>query len=381
MNSMNNHIFFFVLIIGILIMGCVFYGKKLVQENYTIETKYQTLLLKGSDNLNAPCIHLSKLQNGMGDQLLDLIGAHVVAKLSNRNLLFEWKQKKEDLVHGNGVYSQYLFDIEIENNFQNTTDIYYDKVLQIPSPSYSIAPLCLYEMYKKTIDLDGLSKMYLSSFKIIKPCKEINITLVNTSIDYGIHLRSTDKVRISGPVKSHDCTFEEYTYLIARLKEYVFELIQENASFFICSEHEPTENEFRNWLLKASKLKNCKIKIVNRVEIQTLREHTGYDAVRDMFMLSKCNAIISGTKYSTFGILACLLSSRKTYICFLQNIEMTLTYTWLSVFHKVINNGNEMNIQLQLTYPSPSFNFEDLEFNKDIIIKQLPLSKFELRSI
>jgi hypothetical protein len=365
------------LIIGLVVMGWVlYYRKNLFQEKYTSETKYQTLLLKGSANLNAPCIHLSTLQNGLGDQLLDIIGSHVVAKLLNRNLVFEWKQYQQNFVFGNGVYSQYLFDIE--NNFQNTTDIYYDKILQIPTASYSISPLCLYEMYKKTIDLDRLSKMYLSSFKIIKPCKEINKALVNVSIDYGIHLRSTDKVRRSGPVKSHDCTFEEYTYLISRLKEYVLEIIKENVSFFICSEDETTENEFRTWILKASELKKCKINIVNRVEIQSLREHTGYDAVRDMFMLSKCNAIISGTKYSTFGIMACLLSSRKTYTCFLQNIEITSTYMWISLFDKVINNGNEMNIQR--AYPSPSFNFVNIQpkyiFNEDIIIKRLTLSKY-----
>ena len=312
------------------------------------------------------------MQNGLGDQLLDLIGAHVVAKLSNRNLVFEWKHSRKNFVFGNGVYSQYLFDIE--NNTHNTTNIFYDKVLEIPSASYSIAPLCLYEMYKKTIDLNSLSKMYLSSLKIIKPCKEIKRALVNVSIDYGIHLRSTDKVRMSGPVTSQDCTYNEYTYLISRLKEYVFKLIQENVSFFICSEDEKTENEFITWILKASKLKKCKINIVTRVEIPSLHEHSGYEAVRDMFMLSKCNAIISGIKYSTFGILACLLSSRKTYICFLQNIEMTLTYVWLNLFHKVINNENEMNIQY--TYPSPSFNFVDLGFEKDIIIKQIIASKY-----
>lgn len=380
MIHLNDLIFYSVmifLIIGLVVMGWVlYYRKNLFQEKYTSETKYQTLLLKGSANLNAPCIHLSTLQNGLGDQLLDIIGSHVVAKLLNRNLVFEWKQYQQNFVFGNGVYSQYLFDIE--NNFQNTTDIYYDKILQIPTASYSISPLCLYEMYKKTIDLDRLSKMYLSSFKIIKPCKEINKALVNVSIDYGIHLRSTDKVRRSGPVKSHDCTFEEYTYLISRLKEYVLEIIKENVSFFICSEDETTENEFRTWILKASELKKCKINIVNRVEIQSLREHTGYDAVRDMFMLSKCNAIISGTKYSTFGIMACLLSSRKTYTCFLQNIEITSTYMWISLFDKVINNGNEMNIQR--AYPSPSFNFVNIQpkyiFNEDIIIKRLTLSKY-----
>jgi hypothetical protein len=202
--------------------------------------------------------------------------------------------------------------------------------------------------------------MYLSSFKIIKPCKEIDRALVNVSIDYGIHLRATDKIRTSGPVMSHDCTYNEYIDLISRLKEYVFELIQENVSFFICSEDEKTEKEFRTWILKASKLKKCKINILNRVEVKSLHEQTGYADVRDMFMLSKCNAIISGTKYSTFGMLACLLSSRKTYICFLQNIEMTMTYVWISLFHKVINNGIEMNIQW--TYPSPSFNFLNMIF-------------------
>jgi hypothetical protein len=315
------------------------------------------LLLKGSVNSNAPCIHLSRLKNGLGDQLLDMIGAHVVAKLSNRNLVFEWKQDQQNFAFGNGVYSQHLFDIGIENNSQN---IYVDQVLEIPTQSYSIAPLCLYELYKSTIDLDSLSKMYLSSFKIIKPCKEIDRALVNVSIDYGIHLRATDKIRTSGPVMSHDCTYNEYIDLISRLKEYVFELIQENVSFFICSEDEKTEKEFRTWILKASKLKKCKINILNRVEVKSLHEQTGYADVRDMFMLSKCNAIISGTKYSTFGMLACLLSSRKTYICFLQNIEMTMTYVWISLFHKVINNGIEMNIQW--TYPSPSFNFLNMIF-------------------
>ena len=76
--------------------------------------------------------------------------------------------------------------------------------------------------------------------------------------------------------------------------------------------------------------------------------------------------------------MACLLSSRKTYTCFLQNIEITSTYMWISLFDKVINNGNEMNIQR--TYPSPSFNFVNIQpkyiFNEDIIIKRLPLSKY-----
>jgi uncharacterized pyridoxamine 5'-phosphate oxidase family protein len=51
---------------------------------------------------------------------------------------------------------------------------------------------------------------------------------------------------------------------------------------------------------------------------------------------------------------------------------------WISLFDKVINNGNEINIQR--TYPSPSFNFVNIQpkyiFNEDIIIKRLPLSKY-----
>lgn len=289
-------------------------------------------------------VYYVHLKNGLGDQMLDVIGANVVAKLHDDILMIHWKTHTQHFFFGNAVYSDKLFDIENivnENETKCTNDDEPKFEIDIPAPSASTAPAFIFQKYNDIVDINRIKDLYLHFCNNIKPCSELNEHISDIHIDYGIHLRCSDKIIYDKNHKSGiDCNINEYTDLIKKLKEFVHDKIEDGTSFYVCSEDSNVELDFKRWLDETAKHKNKTIQIINKTKIHGISDHTGYDAVYDLFMLSKCKSFISGTKYSTFGILACLLSHNKKYICFVDDISTTLLYPWLICFNEIINNNN-----------------------------------------
>ena len=308
------------------------------------------------------------LKNGLGDQILDVIGAYVIAKIHKESLMIHWKENPQNFSFGNAVYAKDLFEIEhIEHVVNLNSKPEY--LIVIPYPSASTAPCFIFEKYKDIIDINTIKELYSNVSNIFKPCIEIHEHL-SVEIDYGIHLRCSDKIIYDSNHKSGiDCNIDEYTSLMIKLKAYVHDIIQDNCSFYVCCEDDNVEIQFKNWLLDTANKKNKKIHIIHKTHIPSISTKEGYDAVYDLFMLSKCKALISGTKYSTFGILACMLSYNKKYICFVDDIHTTLLFAWLICFNTIINN----NVTLpNIVYQFPSqFNLSSFYKDGDVYIHKV----------
>ena len=256
--------------------------------------------------------------NGLGDRLLDCIGGYVLSEIHNVHFEYIWSDKPA--TKNNGVlYDKKLFDLKYCKPSKYLTT----KNIKSPNPSFSLSPTVI--MKNNQIDIRKLSNLFTKSAAMIRINANVDEFLYkhlpsDMNETHGIHLRHTDKIehdnRKVSPIKNN---LQEYREIMTNLKMYITNLFKTNdiLSFFVCSDNPQVKDGFIHWLNLKSKEYNTSVRIIKAPT------HESKDVI-DLFTLSKCKSILSGTKYSTFSILACLLSRNKMFGFFGKNIQESL---------------------------------------------------------
>jgi hypothetical protein len=243
--------------------------------------------------------------------------------------LSEKFNKKNNNYNSNGIqYKPELYKIPNFIKEETNKIIYYDVVK-------SYIPNILCEKFNNEYDLEYISKIYIDFCENIKPSKYIQSLIPNGLENcYGIHLRRNNKIKsnelMEGKKKInyhiYSNSINEYEYIINKTKKYILDIIKNeiNSIFFIVSEDSDYKKYFESWIIEN---KGNIIEINNYDYIK----NESYFPILELFSLSRCKNIIQATKYSSFSVLASLISSNKNTINFISKDN------FLSNFNSYLN--------------------------------------------
>lgn len=284
--------------------------------------------------------------NGLGDQMLDILGGIVFSTvLQRKSTTIIWRTMSQyHHVFGSMLYDYRLFDfssvpltmnVRSETDYhtiRNTTPSYHE--LRFPNPSASSAPRKLLKWIHANTDndisIESLIDIYHDTAQHIRPAKIMEqymldpTTAANT---VGVHIRNTDKV-VDRPTCYVHVERGEYNNAMNNIRAYILEKVatSPNTHFFICGDNTEVVERFREDLIKT----NPDIKLVDPPMIDDViaSEYAGIKAIRDMFCLSQCTTILQSVGYSTFSLLASMIGN-KPLINYWIGHGRTLQYLWV----------------------------------------------------
>jgi hypothetical protein len=312
-------------------------------------------------------IVLLKTINGIGDKLINVIGAAVYCFYKNYDLKVILNEQCLYYYFGShNFYDLLLFNfnnIHVYNQTNDIAPIYLEisNAFQFHNPDtiVSITPYSIYQKLKNegfNVNFEEVSDMFIKIAKNIQPSEYIS-SYIPAGIEnsYGIHLRKTDKIKPNPDIR-HEMSPDENSILIDKLINTIENMIENdgnngNLSFFITSEDNQHKQEFTDLINNIAKNKNKKITILNIAE--NIPEHIksihNFTSILDLFCLSKCKTIIQGVKYSAFSVVASLIGNEKIINLskYLERDHLCIIYLWNSVIH--INDNKTFDENKYLT--------------------------------
>ena len=293
---------------------------------------------------------------GLGDRLCDIIGSYIISKYLGLklNVLFNPVIGTKHAWGINDIFDIRLFDFNnidiIINNNQNDYKNDCKNIIKIGNASSSSSPYNIYKFiknFKKDISFEEIINIYCSyAREIIKPSKIIENNIPdNLNNSYGIHLRKTDKVNNKNHDMRHLSTIEEFTIMSNALFNDICKIIlnESNPSFLITSDENSWKEYFKNELLIFAKNNNKTINFIN-VNYDNSNTYDNYNAILDLFCLSKCKKIFQDVKYSTFSIVASIIGNNE--IINYSHLSEVHKYSLIHLYHPVININNNKNYNI-----------------------------------
>ena len=284
--------------------------------------------------------------NGLGDKLLDVIGAHVLCEYLGYEPKIQFN--KSHIEHFDWGTNQY--DLRLFENipaFFTTSEPQY--TINAPNASSS---LCPYKTYKYLFDqgipvsFPEINQKYRELAKIlIRPAKPIEDHLPQVLENaYGIHLRKSDKIKSDGCDIRHENKIDEFGIIIENLLNDVRKIIEIECvekecveihdavpAFLIVSEDKAWKKTIAELIEEYAESIGKSIQVVV-LDYSNPNGYTNFESILDMFALSRCKSILQGVKYSSYSILAALIGQGKlvNYSHLLESNAECLIYSWNS---------------------------------------------------
>jgi hypothetical protein len=282
------------------------------------------------------------MENDYDINLFNFNGINIVNKHEDLNYkinsndiiyLSEKFNKKNNKYNSSGIQNK-PESYKIPNFFKEEKNeiIYYDVVK-------SYIPTILCNEFNNIYDLEHISKIYINFCENIKPSKYIESLIPNGLENcYGVHLRRSDKIKSNELMEEkkkinyhiYSNSINEYEYIIDQTKKYIIDIIKDeiNSKFFVVSEDFEYKKYFENWIIEN------KGNIIQINDYDNINNEK-YFPILELFSLSRCKSIIQSTKYSSFSVLASLMSSNKSIINFMSNDNFLNNFkSCLNIYYK-----------------------------------------------
>lgn len=280
--------------------------------------------------------------NGLGDQMLDLICACVMGKILGVSVHVLWGSRPiNNCSRGNCVYD-YEFaglDVTIHNAKQHRRLTGRFRVVKNVNSSASTCPHNVLHWLQKhgySFSLRQLFDMYVDVAKGIQFPKHIHDVFSPPADTVAIHVRGTDKVNFSSTITVSQV---EYSAIWDSVLKHIDEKTT-TTNFFVCSEDKDAARRMQN-------------DIKARKPDAVFFESDGA-VLTDLFVMSRCAAILQCTNYSTFSLLAAFLGGRPDKLVNFQMHKPTLLYGWLPEVHP--------SLTMQSLMPWAGFDLDDQIF-------------------
>lgn len=305
---------------------------------------------------------LLKVVNGLGDKIINVLGAAVYCYYKNLDLKISFNEIWSFYDFGShNLYDISLFNFNNMHIYNDLQDINYfdlEKTFRFHNPDIlvSITPYAIYQKLKNegvNVTFLEVSNMFIKFAKDIQPGDYIsNYIPVGIEKSYGIHLRKTDKVK-GFPDKRHETRNDEHVILINKVKIFIEDIIEkeDNPHFFIASEDIEQKNQIVDLINNKARSQNKLVKILNIEENipENISSKNNFNTILDWFCLSKCKAIVQGVRYSAFSVTASLIGNEKiiNFSKYLDSDIINIIYLWNPVLY--INDNKNINENKYLT--------------------------------
>jgi hypothetical protein len=286
--------------------------------------------------------------NGIGDKLINVIGANVYAFY--KNYILESTLNYNILNYNFGGTNEYSVDLfDFGNLIVNDKKYNTRKMFHNPDPIVSITPYFVYKTLNQEnvhVTFEDVSQKFLEVAKNIKPSNIIQKYIPkNIENAHGIHLRLSDKVKAERDIR-HETSPNEFSILVNILLNNILEIIhlEEKPIFFLTSEDVTWREKIKIHILNISAQLNKNVTILDFDRISDSdKTIKGFNAILDLFCLSKCKTIIQSLRYSAFSVVSALIGNEKIMnnSKFLDTDDLCIIYLWNSVIK--INNVNNFD--------------------------------------
>jgi hypothetical protein len=259
-----------------------------------------------------------KCHNGLGDRLLDILGASVLCQHLGCGVMeLEWDMDHRNFLWGKALYDINLIDLGGLNftrvnglsNFVNT------------NPSDTLAPYKVYSFIKSkgvSVTFDNVVQQYINLASTIRPTEIISPYLSpDLPKCVAIHLRKTDKV--VSATDDISISQEGFDALMTKCFEWIRNYIANTPQpyFYVCSEDKDHKDDVITKIRGIGSELNKEVRILTTSEDdipKDVREkYVGAFEIFEFFCLTQCAAILQATKYSTFSTTAAIISQKPLY--------------------------------------------------------------------
>lgn len=284
---------------------------------------------------------LIRCKNGLGDKILDILGAYVLCSYMKYQLIVDFNGINSNWTWGNNHYDEKILNFENIEIVYNVDPSTYPIVLDIINPSVSLSPYNVWKFLIQNIpyiDFKEVCSRYLDSIKkILNPSEEIQkLYPENIENSYGVHLRHTDKIldkELDIYDDSHMMNVKDFKIFESKLVEDIEKIIikESESSFFICSENKEYKLKFQNRVKDLGVKYNKKVNILECNYIEDDKEN--FNSILDMFCLSKCKEIYQNISYSTFSIVSAIVGNKNliNYSKYKKSYTNCIIHNWNGV--------------------------------------------------
>lgn len=255
--------------------------------------------------------------NGIGDRFTNILGASVISRYTDEPFTFSFINLSPDR-----TYDASLFSFKLASTLSG--DI---KKIKDTNVSTILSPPNVYR-YLSNVSFHTICDAYVHNARYFTPCHELEMCIpCELSNAYGIHLRRSDK--IVSESNQHENTISEHNRIMDAVLSDIQTIIQceVNPIFFLCSEDYGWKTHVRDLIHSKS---NGNITFI---DVNTCDRRKGAQDFLEFFALSRCKAIFTTVKYSTFSIMASLVGNVPiyTYAHLCDNYSDCLLHFWLPV--------------------------------------------------
>lgn len=244
----------------------------------------------------------TRVCNGLGDRLLDIVGFSVMCLYLQGEMGIDWTR--------NRVYDPSLLELPCEINTPTSTA---HIVVHNQNQCVSLSPVHVFSVLKKVlpdITFEEMAQKYISIAQSIKPSHILEPYVPDLSDYVCIHLRRTDKLNNGGDMR-HETNWLEYEKIMNRLIVHVSKLISEgeHLKFYVISDDLQYKQVFIETIRDIAKLSNKEVSVyqTSKDDLQ-LQDYEGAYDVLEFFAMCKCKMILQPIKYSTFSVMAAMIS-------------------------------------------------------------------------
>jgi len=293
--------------------------------------------------------------SGIGDRICDIVGPYIIAKYLGYklNILFNPIIGNKHEWGITNIYDIRLFDFDNnikvfnnENDYNNNCKYY----IKLNSHAISSAPYNIYKFiknYNDNITFEEIINNWNNyANEIIKPSKIIQDNIPeNLNNCFGIHLRKTDHIRNNSIYNGSSTRPDEFNIIINALFNDVCNIIltEDNPSFLLTSEDNDWKEQFKNTLLTFANNNNKTIVFIN-VKYDYSNTYDNYNAILDLFCLSKCKKIFQGVKNSTYSNSAAIIGN--TEIINYSHKLVCYPNCLIQLYYPIIKNNNKIKYNI-----------------------------------
>jgi hypothetical protein len=286
--------------------------------------------------------------NGLGDKIINVIGAAVYCHYKNFELKVFLNESILFYFFGSiNFYDLSLFNfnsIHVDNTeveYKNKNADFLENAMQFINPDaiVSITPYCVYQKLKDeniNVSFQEVSDLFIKIAKNIQPSNLISECIpIGIENAYGIHLRKSDKIKENPDIR-HEMSPSENAILMDKLLITISEIIEveEVPVFYVTSEDNDHKQQFSESIKCIAKSKSKQVTILE-TDPENIKSIFNYSSVLDLFCLSKCKTIIQGTRYSAFSVVASLIGNQSIVNLsrYLESDHLCIMYLWNSVLN------------------------------------------------
>jgi hypothetical protein len=269
---------------------------------------------------------------GLGDSIVDIIGFCTLCDHLRLSPIIFWCPSGYEMAWGKLDYDVTLLTLPCA--IALCSDIPDRGTLSLPDARVGAVTLAPYYM-AQALNSDTIYTTFTTRMQQVMCSGEITTILNVHTLQQavGIHIRRSDRVGTSNDRQEQYMAIDEVEFYDNQMKNVITKMIEQgHSTFFVCSDSNKDRLALEEWILLQPSTRLIKLPYGTS-------HKAGFDAIMDLFALSRCHRIIQGCKWSGFSFVAAAIGNKPLVNLGKQDVQQNINM-WTKVV-TVLNSNLE----------------------------------------